>query len=620
MLSMGLSSRIKALGLLAIILFFASTVLYSSPNIAETHLSTTLSDSFKKIQDGVASFSNPVAQYLPGQKFPVAAIIPGEDGISEPEEAAMQKENDLAASEIKDDKTPAVIEAGTHNDEPSLGKTFEAAAKAAEPTADTTHDTPLIAEPEDEAPNKTVSSEPTAAAQITTELIVEEPKVEPTEEQKKESEELAKQAKEREFESRKNKLIRDHEFRRNETIRELSKNETLREMFRVTPEDLGIILRTGSQVQGRLMGPLTTWAVNRTRDNLVIYSDQASTYMGYTVQDAIAPWVERPQIAHTEAAKFWHKLGGKQKREFGGWQLDALKYVSSVHLGYNELRKHRDFKWYVFVDDDSYYHLPTLAMLLSNLDYTDEFYVGGVSYFGIAFAHGGSGSIASAGTMKKRFVDNEDTVVKYHDIGATAQYGDTNLARAFEAVDIWFDHSFTTNFNGDGPYQRWLGRDMLCQHAVTFHHLPLEFFPIYHEAVKDLPVVTYLDVVTALTHPNAQDSSAMTDLLMKDDWTFNIHIEDVGTAVQAGNRRNDLWQYTVDKRHSDRLNPEKCQAACLADDNCIAWTYIASERTCAMSDWFKLGHSRSGSKSGMHVERLTQWSSSCLPQWPRYFD
>lgn len=618
---MGISSRIRVIGIFAIILFLISTLVYSNPDIAETHLPTKVSDSLRKLQDGVASFSNPLTQDAPPESSLSEEILTSgkEDEFEIVADSGDQLIGEEDVSTVSNNEpTPTV---GTHADIFSMAKAFEAAAKAAEPTADTTHEAPLNDEPEDDK-FKVSQNAGTVSHMVEETSKIEDAGPELTAEEKKQKEERDKKEKERLFDIRKDKLIRDHEYQRDETIKEMAKNATLRNSFKVTTDDIGIILRTGSQIEGRLLGPVSTWAMNRTAENMVIFSDQPSRFMNYIVQDAIAPWADRPKIAGTEAVKYWRKLSEatkhNQKREFSGWQLDALKFVSSVHLGYNQLRKHQDFKWYAFVDDDTYYHLPTLAALLSNLDYTDEFYTGGVSYFGIAFAHGGSGSIASAGAMKKRFVDNADTVVEYHDIGATAQYGDTNLARAFEAVDIWFDHSFRDSFNGDGPYHKPMGRDLLCQHAVTFHHLPVDFFPIYHEAVKDYDVLTYLDVATALAHLDKK-ASALTDLWVKKDWTFNLHIEDTFTAAEAKDHRNDVWTYTVDQRHSDKMSSEKCQGTCQAEDNCIAWTYLPAEHTCAMSDWFRLGHQRNGVRSGINPLKLAQWSANCEPQWPKNF-
>lgn len=506
-------------------------------------------------------------------------------------------------------------------------------AQAPESAAPPKNAPPVDVEAEDPSKTSTESgvSEadgPVKAKEATTSPInpvVTETSAEQAEKSKKERE----KAIEKEKEDRKAHFVQAHDKKRDETTKEFATNPALRKRLNVTLEDIGIVMRTGDDIKHRLAGPLHTWASERTHDNLVIYSDLVGEFEGWKLHDAIEPWVDRPAIRDTASAKYWRETKQKKQQEkagadlptaaatkakrFNGWNLDALKFVSSVQLGYHELRQKRDFKWYVFVDDDAYYHLSTLAKLLSNLDYEDEFYVGGVSYFGIAFAHGGAGAVASAGAMKKRFVDHAATVEAFHDIGATAQYGDTNLARAFEAIDIHYDHAFRESFNGENPFGRAIGHDLVCQHVVTFHHLPLEFFPHFHDRVKMFEELTYIKVLSALSDENRP----VTDLWRKEDWTFNLDAKDVGKASEAANLRDNNWAYSVNQRYDGMLDARACGEMCRDSDKCVAWTYISDERTCSMSEWFRLGHRRAGSTSGIDGMHLAGWVDHCTPWWPR---
>ncbi|CCG85135.1 Predicted protein [Taphrina deformans PYCC 5710] len=432
-----------------------------------------------------------------------------------------------------------------------------------------------------------------------------------------------KKRKEKAAERRKHELEQKHNHMRDEKLKQFKADPEMQARFKVTPEDIGVILRTGDNVKHRLSGPLSTWASNRTSENTVFFSDKESKFQGWRLQDAIKPWLDRPAIKDTDAAKFWREhntaesvvkppTDGKKKR-FDAWNLDALKFVSAAHLGYLQLREKRDFKWYIFADDDTYWHLPTLASLVSNLDYEDEYYMGGVSYFGIPFAHGGAGAVASAAAMKTRFVDHADTIVQYHDIGATAQYGDTNLARAFEAVDIFFDHSFRDMFNSESPFQRGLDRGLICQHVVTYHHLHVDYFPKLHERIKDLPVLTYMKVMSLAS---AEDKP-ITEYWRKHDWSYNLDIKDTGVAKDAKEMRDNNWSFTVPPKHKDIIDAQSCQEMCRDHRKCVAWTYIPDERTCLMSEWFRLGHTRKGCVSGVDAMQFTDWVEQCKPWWPQ---
>lgn len=183
-------------------------------------------------------------------------------------------------------------------------------------------------------------------------------------------------------------------------------------------KDTLVVLRTGStEIDDRLLVHLSTSL--RCFSHYLIFSDLEENYHGERVIDALSSVSDdikanhedfdiyrrlqqhgRAVLDHSELSgspEVFEKMNGNAENP--GWKLDKWKFMPMVN---RTMHEHPEFKWYVFVEADTFLLWSMLLQYLSLLDHTKPYYLGAGTCLGEhLFAHGGSGFVVSQPAMRQ---------------------------------------------------------------------------------------------------------------------------------------------------------------------------------------------------------------------------
>lgn len=386
-----------------------------------------------------------------------------------------------------------------------------------------------------------------------------------------------------------------------------------RKELTVSDDDIGVIVRTGYDVQHRLEGPLCTFLRGR-ENHTFLASDVESTWDGHKLHDSIGRLGLRPSILSSDKYKLYEKLKARagavkvadekydyNNKETEGWSLDGLKFVSSIEIGYDSLGA--NYKWYLILDDDTYVHYPSLKTILSSHDYRDNLFLGmgGWVMGGLPYAHGGAGIVVSQAAMAARFTEHAESLGGIHDRAVTTRFGDYLFSIAMDEIGITVDNTYRPSFHEHEPARERISKDDICKPAITYHHLAISVMKQIEAKFGDAPF-SHLDMRKFLQ----QDS----DLHRREGWSYNLERDDNKDDPKV---RADLTRINMDDRHKDWMNADRCAHMCIEmTGNCIAWTYIEEgEKSCVLSDFFRMGYARSGMVSGVNKEVMDSWLDGC---------
>lgn len=187
------------------------------------------------------------------------------------------------------------------------------------------------------------------------------------------------------------------------------------------PDTSGILLimKTGaSEAYDRIPTQLMTML--KCLPDFLIFSDMAQTIGGFQIRDSLETMLPeamegnkdfdlyRRQRACLVDQQNCNKLGDPATE---GWNLDKYKNIHMAEKTYN-LRP--NYKWYVFVDADTYVLWPNLVQWLAKLDPNKKTYLGSVSLINnFPFSHGGSGYIVSHAALKEFAGEHPGIANKY---------------------------------------------------------------------------------------------------------------------------------------------------------------------------------------------------------------
>jgi hypothetical protein len=150
-----------------------------------------------------------------------------------------------------------------------------------------------------------------------------------------------------------------------------------------------------------------------------------------------------------------------------------MKQTMSADLGYHMLGNNSKIKWWALADDDTFVHLPSLSAELAEIDHNEMHYYGQPIPCGSParwYAHGGSGIVVSTKSMSVLF-ETRSLCHSMHRDGATAGFGDVDLANYFAEVDVVLEHRFGASFRGEEPGNTRISVEQLCTSLLTLHHL-----------------------------------------------------------------------------------------------------------------------------------------------------
>ncbi|KAI1334758.1 hypothetical protein F5Y15DRAFT_400270 [Xylariaceae sp. FL0016] len=378
-------------------------------------------------------------------------------------------------------------------------------------------------------------------------------------------------------------------------------------------EDVAYILKTGYSTQERAAAWLRTLEDESVFRDLLLVADFSTHEGGHltrngvpiAMDDVVALTMAKvsPLLRETSARAEKHAdLTDAIARndtdaalalatEFG-YQMDALKFISSLDLAYQRL-PHK--KWYVLVDDDTYLVRGTLRQLLGQLDSEQPFYLGNaIGGWNWRFAHGGSAVLLSQGAMRKLYVDNPDVVSEAYRISITHGWGDGHLAETLMKVRVYVEEGYRRVFNGENPYKTMIRPDRFCDPIVSFHNIKTaaqmeDIHGVYGNISEPS---TWREVWGLLGAPSWEAFEAEPQ---RGDWDHILRPDDQTLTVEA----------VADAEACLRLCSEKHQSSCLA------WTYFEDENICQLSPWMMVGEKTAYRVSGIHVKRARELATAC---------
>ncbi|RMY61124.1 hypothetical protein D0865_01153 [Hortaea werneckii] len=356
----------------------------------------------------------------------------------------------------------------------------------------------------------------------------------------------------------------------------------------------------------------------------IIFSDLEEDYRGEHIIDALAD--VSPIYQQTSADfELWRRLraGGRSaldpselagspdrfanmggKADNPGWKLDKWKFLPMLN---RTLHERPDFKWYVFIEGDSFLLWSQLQQYLATLDPTDLIYAGSQMFIsGVLFAHGGSGFIVSQPAMQ-RVVDHYSVhkadIEEFTD-GHWA--GDCVLGKAFTDSGVPFTNAWPAiqgDYPGLVPYARADGRSVRdeslrewCYPTISYHHMS--------------PGMTQ------------QLWSFEQEWMMKHNATTNmLRHKDVFTDFvmpQMMSPRND-WENLSDQEEGIVASVDDCRARCIAQPDCRQYS-LDPDGMCRTRVDPRLGKTGRGIQSGWIEDRIVDFQRGMAPcsseSWP----
>jgi hypothetical protein len=248
-------------------------------------------------------------------------------------------------------------------------------------------------------------------------------------------------------------------------------------------DDIVILIKTGAtEAFEKLPIQLLTF-IQCVEDKVLIFSDIDQEIGPYHVYDALDEVNPEAKMNNPDFDLYLtqqsYKIAGievsrtlKGAKANAAWNLDKYK---NIHIAKKAYTMRPDAKWYIYIDADSYVVLPSLLRWLERLDPTEPAYMGSKALINeVPFAHGGSGYVLSASTMKK-FVGDDPGVASRWDLKARHECcGDLNLANAVHASGAALLLHVWPMINGENPRTLPFGPSHWCQPIVTMHHVTPE--------------------------------------------------------------------------------------------------------------------------------------------------
>ena len=247
----------------------------------------------------------------------------------------------------------------------------------------------------------------------------------------------------------------------------------------------------------------------------------------------------------------------------------------------------------MIIDDDSYLIKPSLLLLLSHLDWREEYYLGNaVGDFKGRFAHGGSGVVFSRPAVQK-LLSRPDILAEANMLALSETWGDKLVATTFQKVGVYLDERYSHHFNGERPRITRIYPDKFCSPLVSFH------------GVSDQDEMRKISgALGRLRNPmlwgHLWPLFGLPDISSLDDGYYHVDHDHVGRGDEGS-------------MHVDGLDtPEECRAKCLGRYGswCVAWTWD-SRGGCHMAPWMVIGEKPGGLISGINVPKVKGLARHC---------
>ena len=280
------------------------------------------------------------------------------------------------------------------------------------------------------------------------------------------------------------------------------------------------------------------------------------------------------------------------------------------------VKKSPDKKWYIILDDDTFFVKSSLRLLLSRLDPTEPMYIGNaVGDYRTRFAHGGSGVIISGEAMRRLF--NSPRIVAEAYLNSLEEtWGDRLVALTLQKLGVYLDERFSHHFNGEDPQATRISADKFCSPLLSFHEVRGP------DAMSH--VAETLRGREAKNGEMQRDSSSSASAAADERdlvrwgsvWELfgDLSLRQLEKQPARSGRdyigRKDENTRTWKKARTSAACSERCARS---RGWCLAWTFEPETGDCHGSNWMTIGvPAGDGVRSGVIWERIRPLVDKCL--------
>lgn len=377
--------------------------------------------------------------------------------------------------------------------------------------------------------------------------------------------------------------------------------------------DTLVIVKTGAtELQDRL--PVHLHTTFRCYPHYIVVSDHEETYRGLQIRDALDSVSEEKKAEHADFGLYRRlkqsgrkaleesELSGSESEETNwggkrgnqGWKVDKWKFVPMVNNTYYDFP---DFKWYLFIEADTYIMWATLLQYLNALDHTKNYYIGNQMVIGDdVFAHGGSGFVVSQSAMR---VMTDYYATYKMELEAFTDWhwaGDCVLGMAFKKAKIPLTYAwpiFIEEYPGKVPYGKLKGasipdpsKRLWCYPTVSYHHVNPEMVESLFEFEQD-----WMDTRPKSSEPFLRHKDIFQKYIMP-------RMKEIATD----------WDNENDADEGLGLSMEECEARCQASSVCLQWSLEANGGLCKTRQDPGLGKAKQNVTSGWMYDRIVKFA------------
>ncbi|KAK4506064.1 hypothetical protein PRZ48_004029 [Zasmidium cellare] len=345
--------------------------------------------------------------------------------------------------------------------------------------------------------------------------------------------------------------------------------------------DTVVVLKTSAaEIEDRL--PIHFDTTLLCYPNYLIFSDYAEKFQGYPVHDALATVDKSFRTSHPDF-ELWRRLqkhgpDGLEDEEI--WDperttkdLDKWKYLPIVEQTF---LRFPEKQWYIFVETGTFVFWNGLLEFLSELDAERTWFLGG---------NMGSGIVLSNAAVRDVVGLYRETREGWDAFTETQSSGDAVLAQALKEAGVELTPSWPV-FQGrrlaDMQYDRM---GLWCSRTVSYAGVEkgniAELWKFEQQWLRDNPT-------TPLLHRDIFTSFILPRLI-----------------IRSG--RVDDWDNSSQDNATPAGNVDACTGICVADPECVQYSFEKDKGMCRFSGTSRLGEGRSGVESRWLLARVKRW-------------
>lgn len=351
----------------------------------------------------------------------------------------------------------------------------------------------------------------------------------------------------------------------------------------IDPNDILVMFKTGAtKMWFRAPMQLATTLANKTlTPHVVFYSDIAEQIGDYTTVDTLAnvsvSLKDSPDFAlwrgvrqaYGEDNLYLDGEGEEATYVPGGWRIDKYKFLPMAqHAAVN----FPDKKWFVLLEDDTFYFWETLLAWLASFDPDQPWFLGGpAARLGEDFAHGGSGMVLSRGAMKESFAKDPKLASRWEGYAKEYGCGDHILSHvlAQKGVSRWraFDGTEYYPLHALPLWQMGFGDWNWCSPLMNVHKVyGADISKLYNWEKKWKETkggsVRWRDVFVDLVLPKLAEEQDEWDNFAATRHFASLDEEEGGQKLSEAEVKKKPW-----------YSKDACKKACRDWQQCLEWRY-----------------------------------------------